>query len=326
MEMSRRKTVTVVICVYNRACQIGRCLRSVLSQTYPGLDIIIIDDGSSDGLGKALEEFSGEARVRVFYNTTNLGLMASRNRGRELSDSEIVAYLDSDCVAAPDWIEELVKPFAVSDDIVMTGGRVDDPDPENYWGLVMKGNNFISHDSGITRKIMGGNMAFRRDFLLENRFDETLKYGADETDLCMRATGLGKRIYYQDSSRVTHFHRNRPGTLIKHRFLIGVANCYVRLKNGVFPYVSIKSVCLTLALLCSMLSATGMIGLPTAVILWLMYVSRVFYENLRPGRKSMPEALISLPGKLLLTVAEDLGYLYGIYLIPHIKRGQVPSS
>jgi len=213
MEITPRRTVSIVICVYNRAGFIGRCLRSVLNQTCSPLDIIVIDDGSTDGLEKALEEFSGENRVRVFSNPGNLGLMASRNRGAELSGSEIVAYLDSDCVAEPDWIEELVKPFDISDNIVMAGGRIDDPYPGNYWGLVMKGNNFIARTSGFTRKIMGGNMAFRRDFLLENRFDETLKYGADEIDLCMRASKQGRKIYYQDTSRVTHFHRNRLGPL-----------------------------------------------------------------------------------------------------------------
>lgn len=320
MEIKSQKTVTLVICVFNRAGLIGRCLRSVLAQTYSALDIIVIDDGSTDEFKKALDEFSDNGKVRVFSNPSNLGLMVSRNRGADLSDSEIVAYLDSDCVAATDWIEELVKPFDISDNIVMSGGRVDDPEPENYWGLVMKGNNFIAHASGFTRKIMGGNMAFRRDFLLKHRFDETLKYGADETDLCLRTSKQGKKIYYQDSSRVTHFHRNRPGALVKHRFLMGVANYYVRLKNGVFPYVSLKSVCLVLTFLSAVLSASGTIGLPFAVLPVILYTSRVFYENLRPGRKSLPEAVISFPGKLLLTAVEDLGYLYGIYLIPSLKK------
>jgi len=320
MEINSKRTVTVVICVYNRAALIGGCLRSVLAQTYPLLDIIVIDDGSTDGLKKAMEEFSGDGKMRVFSNPGNLGLMASRNRGADLSGSEIVAYLDSDCVAAPDWIEELVKPFDISDNIVIAGGRVDDPDPENYWGLVMKGNNFILRDSGFTRKIMGGNMAFRRDFLLKNRFDETLKYGADETDLCMRTSKQGKKIYYQDTSRVTHFHRSSPGALVKHRFLIGVANYYVRLKNGVFPYVSLKSICLVIASLGALLCAAGLIDLLVAALPALLYASRVFYENMRPGRKSIPGAIISFPGKLLLTAVEDLGYLYGIYLIPSLKK------
>ena len=324
MNMTGKK-VSIVICVYNRKDFIKKCLESVLSQTYQHTSIIVIDDGSNDGTAEILESFKENEKIHIHRNVQNLGLMVSRNLGAAMTDSEIVAYLDSDCIAEPNWLEELIKPFTESNDIVITGGKINDPSPCNYWQIVMLGNNFLAHKSGYIHKIIGCNMAFRRTFLLNNRFDETLKYGGDETDLCMRVCTTGLKIYYQDSAKVTHHHRNRFASLAKQRFLTGVGNYYVRLKNGVFPFVSIKSLVLLVGCLFLALGPIFSSTFYWAGIFFFLYAGRVLFENYRPKRKSLVELVFSFPGKLLLTIIEDMGYIYGIFYVAGLKLGSHKS-
>ena len=94
--MSAVPLVSVVVPVYNQEQFLGRCLRSLLAQDFPRDDyeIVVVDDGSSDGTGHILDLFSGE--IRVFRNEMNAGLPAALNRGIRSSSSLFVVRVDSD--------------------------------------------------------------------------------------------------------------------------------------------------------------------------------------------------------------------------------------
>lgn len=94
--------ISVIIPVYNVKHYLRQCLDSVVSQTYRNIEILIIDDGSSDGSGIICDDYAlKDARVKVFH-TDNLGLSAARNYGLDHKSeaSEYVVFLDSD-----DWME-----------------------------------------------------------------------------------------------------------------------------------------------------------------------------------------------------------------------------
>lgn len=307
--------ITVVICVYNREKTIQQCLESVLAQRYEGLDIVVVDDGSTDRTAEIAEQFVKNDKVRVCHNGGNRGLCASRNRGASLAASGIIAFLDSDCIAQPNWLRELIRPFAECDDIVIVGGKILDPDPKSYWGHATKGINFTAHKSGYVEKITGANMAIRKDFLSKNQFDEQLPYSADETDLCHRALKQGRKIYFQDTAEVTHFHRNSLGPLLKQRFLIGVGNYLERRKHGIFPFASVKGIILLSGCFLLGLSMAGLVTPVAPAPFFIVYAARVLYEDYRPRRKGISELIVCFPGKALLTATEDLGQLCGILLI-----------
>lgn len=92
--MSGAPNVTAIIPAYNRAHCIGRAVESVLSQTRPLSEIVVVDDASTDDLARALEPF-GE-RVRLIRHETNRGPSAARNTGLDAATGDLVAFLDSD--------------------------------------------------------------------------------------------------------------------------------------------------------------------------------------------------------------------------------------
>lgn len=100
--------VSVIIPVYNVADYVEACLRSVMVQTYTDLEILICDDGSTDGSGEICDHLAREdARIRVIH-TENHGLSAARNACLDMATGEYVAPVDSDDLVADTYIERLV--------------------------------------------------------------------------------------------------------------------------------------------------------------------------------------------------------------------------
>lgn len=92
--------VTVIVPVYNVSKYLRKCLDSVILQTYDHLDIIIIDDGSTDNSGSICDEYSASDKRITVFHTNNNGLAAARNLGIRNAKGEFIVFLDSD-----DWME-----------------------------------------------------------------------------------------------------------------------------------------------------------------------------------------------------------------------------
>lgn len=108
MPSSANPTVSVIIPVYNVAPYIDECIQSVINQTYSNLEIIIIDDGSTDESGEICDSYAEkEQRIKVIHQR-NKGLGAARNAGLDIAGGEIISFLDSDDAFAPEMIEKLV--------------------------------------------------------------------------------------------------------------------------------------------------------------------------------------------------------------------------
>lgn len=100
--------VSVVIPTFNRAHSLGRAIDSVLGQTYADLELIVVDDGSSDGTAELMRSFT-DPRLRYVQQARNLGVSAARNRGIAEARGEWLAFLDSDDL----WLaQKLERQFA----------------------------------------------------------------------------------------------------------------------------------------------------------------------------------------------------------------------
>lgn len=103
-----RGTVTIIVTVYNRRETVGRTLRSILAQTYPHLDIIVVDDGSTDDSLAVVRSFP-DPRIRVFVHERNLGVTAAKNTGLENIKGDWFTFVDSDDELVPEAIDTLLS-------------------------------------------------------------------------------------------------------------------------------------------------------------------------------------------------------------------------
>src|SRR5690349_6536252 len=104
--MSRSDFVSITLVTYNSGRFIKKCLESVLEQTYPLKEVIVIDNNSSDGTVDILEQF--EDRCRIVYNEDNVGFAAAQNQAIALSNSEWVLTLNPDVLLLQGLIEGLI--------------------------------------------------------------------------------------------------------------------------------------------------------------------------------------------------------------------------
>lgn len=114
-------SISVVIPAYNYGRFIGAAIESVLSQTYPAAEVLVIDNGSTDNTEEVVATF-GDA-VRYFYED-NLGVSVARNLGVDRSTGDLIAFLDADDYWEPTCLERAVAKFELGDDIGLV-----------HWGL-----------------------------------------------------------------------------------------------------------------------------------------------------------------------------------------------
>ena len=99
--------ISVIVPVYNTEKQLERCISSICRQTYQDLEIIVIDDGSTDSSGILCDSLARrDSRIKVFHQE-NQGLSAARNNGMEIAGGEYIAFVDSDDWISPVMLETL---------------------------------------------------------------------------------------------------------------------------------------------------------------------------------------------------------------------------
>lgn len=107
--MSETKQITVVIPVYNVESYLRRCIDSIVCQTIKNIDIILVDDGSTDNSGKICDEYREiDNRIKVVHQK-NQGLSAARNVGIKMAKTKYICFIDSDDYVEKDMLEYLYE-------------------------------------------------------------------------------------------------------------------------------------------------------------------------------------------------------------------------
>jgi glucosyl-dolichyl phosphate glucuronosyltransferase len=212
-------TVTVVICAYTleRWDALVRAVASCASQTTPPDEVVVVIDHNDELLARAT---SGLTDVRVLANRSTKGLSGARNTGVSRSIGDVVAFLDDDAYADPQWLESLLKPFA--DPCVAGVGGWIVPDwqgepaawfPETYYWILGCSYSGLPDSGATLRNPIGANMVLRRRI-----FDEVggftsgigrigkVPLGCEETELCIRYTAKhpGERFVLERDAVVHH--------------------------------------------------------------------------------------------------------------------------
>lgn len=106
-----RPRISVVTATWNRAYLLSRAIESMQSQTFQDWELLIVDDGSTDGTGSLVERYRSDSRIR-YFRQARAGAAAARNRALREARGEIIGYLDSDCQYYPPALAEIAKLFA----------------------------------------------------------------------------------------------------------------------------------------------------------------------------------------------------------------------
>ncbi|MFB7874113.1 glycosyltransferase [Nocardia sp. NPDC056064] len=218
-ERSDQLSVSVVVCSYTdeRWDSLARAVASVRTQSRSAAEIVVVIDHNPSMLARAVDALPG---VRVVPNRYARGLSGARNSGSEISTGDIVAFLDDDAYADTDWLAELSAPY--TDPAVLgVGGLVTAHwltarppwfPAEFDWvvGCTYRG---MSTGRAAVRNMIGANMSFRRELLVESGGFHTglgrvgaRPLGCEETELCIRLQNdhPGGRFMYEPEARVWH--------------------------------------------------------------------------------------------------------------------------
>lgn len=212
-------SVSVIVPVRDRGRQLAACLRSLSRLRYPPerLRLLVVDDASA----RPVVVPQGVGVLRL---PRPAGPAAARNRGASASRSELLAFVDSDCVVEPGWLEALVPELA-DPAVAAAGGRVL-PAAEGSW-LERYEAVRSPLDLGSVRVavrprqpvpyLVTANLVVRREaFTAVGGFDAGLRTGED-VDLCWRLSTAGHRLVYQPEGRVRHEHRGAPRAFVATR-------------------------------------------------------------------------------------------------------------
>ena len=172
--------VSIVVPVYNVSLYVERCVRSVMAQTYPVMECILVDDASpDDSIAKCenlIAGYDGPIRFVILHHEHNRGLSAARNTGTDAAMGGYIFYMDSDDEITPDCIEKLAKPIEKDASIEMVVGNYQALSENPRMGGITREEEFTS--SAVIREeffdkdampIMAWNKLILKEFLADHR-------------------------------------------------------------------------------------------------------------------------------------------------------------
>ena len=257
--MIPKDLVSVTLVTYNSGRFIRRCLESVLEQNYPHVEVIVIDNASTDGTADILEQFADKCRIQ--YNQENIGFAAAQNQAIAISQGQWVLALNPDVLLMKDFIEELViagnldrKVGTVCGKLLSISASFDLPEEQLVDSTGIYFTPMLRHlDRGSLEPDKGHYLNFeyvfgataaaalyRRkmidDILIQGEFfDSDFFVYREDADVAWRAQLLGWRCLYSPKACGYHVRSVLPGKRgalppeinmhsVKNRFLMRIKN------------------------------------------------------------------------------------------------------
>lgn len=218
--------ISVIVPAYNAGKTIGQTLLALTNQSYPAelYEIIVVDDGSTDGTGDIIKDCAVNLHTKKFamgvkyIRQENRGPAAARNRGVEDAKGEIILFTDSDCVPDVNWISEMVKPFTDMNVVGVKGAyrtrqqsiiaRFAQIEFEERFEILKKAESIDMVDTYSA--------GFRKDiFLKMGGFDTSFPSANNEdTELSYRMSRLGFKMVFNPTAIV--YHLNHPDSVVRY--------------------------------------------------------------------------------------------------------------
>jgi GT2 family glycosyltransferase len=200
-------SISVVVCSYNGKRTICGCLDGLQKLEYPNYEVIVVNDGSTDGTGTVAAEYGFKV-----INTENRGLSSARNTGMEAAKGEIIAYIDDDARPDPHWLTYLAATFLTTAHAAVGGPNLAPPHDGPIAECVANAPGGPIHvllTDHEAEHIPGCNMAFRKNALKAvGGFDTRFRIAGDDVDVCWRIQQQGWTLGFSPAAMVWHHRRN----------------------------------------------------------------------------------------------------------------------
>lgn len=220
--------VSIVIPIYNVKKYIEQCIKSVISQTYQDLEVILVDDDSPDNSMqlaiKTIETFGQTSKIKfaIINHKKNKGLSAARNTGTMQANGDYIFYLDSDDEITPDCITLLMGEVKKHPDVQIVQGEVKSIPKNDYYDMThLSAFTFIDNNDWVRYHLFkeekklpinAWNKLIQKDFIIKNKL--YFKDGIIHEDELWMINVVKKLQKIAFCHQITYIHYKRPGSIM----------------------------------------------------------------------------------------------------------------
>jgi len=230
--------VSVIIVNYNGMVYLDECLSSLLAQTHPAIEIIFVDNGSSDGSCEYI--MKNFPSVKIITNNENLGFAKGNNIGIKVAKGQLIATLNNDTTVTSRWVEELVGAINSDANVGMCASKMlfmKNAELINSTGICISRSGacwdrgMFEHDNGQYESIdevfgpCAGAAMYRKSMLEDiGLFDEDFYAYMEDVDLAFRGRLRGWKCLYVPKAIVYHVHGGTAGYVSDYTVYYGNRN------------------------------------------------------------------------------------------------------
>jgi glycosyltransferase involved in cell wall biosynthesis len=226
--------ISVIVPVYNMETYLQKCIDSIAAQTHKDLEIILIDDGSTDGSPKICDEYAlKDERIKVIHKK-NGGVASARNAGLKACKGEYIAFVDSD-----DWLE----PTMYSDllDVCLkhncdyagcscqvrggTGGQIKFFTANEYFAAYLNGDMLLTVWSRLCKRDVCINLEFREDIAI-----------CEDGFIALPTLKNAKNIAFLEKALYNYNEERIEGSIVRGKITFVKLKCWLDLYNSWFVY------------------------------------------------------------------------------------------
>jgi glycosyltransferase involved in cell wall biosynthesis len=312
--------VSVIVPAFNEEDRIASCLESILQSHYANLEIIVVDDNSTD----RTVELASRYPVKVIRRPSRGEKCVARNDGIKAAQAEIVAFVDADCTVNSDWLTILISNFT-DKRIAGVGGIV----LTHSSGLIAKYRSFIqretycdSNEPVETHCLPGGNSCYRTEILRDVGGFDPAFFRHEYLELGLRLRRKGFLLVGDPRAIVWHGHEDRLSRWLKGDYASGLsALSFLNFhKTHGLMATQLRQIAFIGFLILVPVATAGI--LPSLTVVYVAAVGFLF-EFVRAGYRVVeavvhyknPSYLVMLPIELMLRAALYAGYAVGLLTV-----------